>query len=400
MKRYLSGLLCILLVLIGTTAIAKVLKGPLVILKAMSAADASTIAVANGMGVYYTDSTNGRAYFVSAAGVAYDLTETGGSSGGAGTTWFYTDGSGVQLVTAGGTQYYRGVSGVSTSGSGATIYIGVDSTIATMANLALYTSYAQLHTVSGYATDTGVSTFVTSQISGVSKDITARTAPEAFTGATGFALQSGLAAAGAPGTTSGVSLWGGVTPYIVDASGISSVTQWIAAGTSQYQPASGITPLMVAGTSQFVTKASFATQTDALSTSGASLWSGASTYIINAAATGVSSFTGANLSANQNAVAIAVQFSTSGDSTFVVAPWTFVVSGVSLMNASLGTGVAGASIFLNGSATASYNISGSGSTTYNVTATGRITAGTVLLFSIGTIPTGQTLIEQLFGRKE
>lgn len=200
--------------------------------------------------------------------------------------------------------------------------------------LAIYTSQAQLHGVSGYAFDSQVSGFVISQDQGVLSQVTNSQ----------YAKQTGLAAAGAPGTTSGTSL---AQKYALDS--------YLVAGA-------------IAGVS--------------LPNSGAS------------------PFTGAYLSNNLNACAIAVSFSTAGDSTFVVAPWNFAVSGVSLINASGPVGTAGASIFQHDVPTASYNVSGSGATTYNVAATGRILAGTPLLFKVGTIPAGQTWTEQLFGRKE
>lgn len=150
--------------------------------------------------------------------------------------------------------------------------------------------------------------------------------------------------------------------------------------------------------------------TNAGAVSATSLWatplvtdgSGTTLYIIDASATGTSKFTGANLSANQVACAIAVSFGSaiSGDSVFVVTPWDFVVTGVSLISVSGVVETAGASIFQHDVPTASYNISGSGATTYSVSGTGRITAGTPLLFKMGTVTTGRTWLVELIGRKE
>lgn len=207
--------------------------------------------------------------------------------------------------------------------------------------------------------------------------------PTYLTSESDATAMAALAAAGAPGSTAGVSLY---TPLETLASATARTAPGAVAAVSMYALPATKAQLNAAGAPG--------------TTTGASLWSGASTYIVAAAQTGASTYGGANLTANQVACAIAVSFGASGDSTFVPVPWSFVVTGVSLHNASQGTGTAGASVYAYGATTQLFHVSGSGATAYSVSASGRIAAGTALLFQVGTIPTGQTLTETLVGRKE
>lgn len=119
--------------------------------------------------------------------------------------------------------------------------------------------------------------------------------------------------------------------------------------------------------------------------------------------TGTSQFTGAHLSANQVACSIGYSFqgAVSGDSAIVTAPWTFVLTGVSLATSSGVVGTAGASVFLGDSTSQlAANISGSGGTAYSLSGDTRFEAGQDFRFQMGTVTTGRTWRVQLFGRKE
>lgn len=149
---------------------AKVLKGGFAVLKEITAPNGIS-----GVGIIYVSSVDNHIHFIDSTGTDYDLFVLGGS--GTGATWWITDTGPVTLDMSGGTNYFIGVSGVSTSGSGATLYIGTDGSLATVATLTLH---------------------------------------------------------GAALSTSGASLWAGVTDYIIASSGIAGVTGWIDSANSAF----------------------------------------------------------------------------------------------------------------------------------------------------------------------
>jgi hypothetical protein len=113
------------------------------------------------------------------AAFTWDTPAGGGGGSGSGATTFDAQSGYALAVDRGGAMRMgiAGTHGILTTGSGETIFIsatGVHSQVtsyvqsqvsqyATIPNLALYTSYGQLHTVSGYALDSQVSAFVIAQ---------------------------------------------------------------------------------------------------------------------------------------------------------------------------------------------------------------------------------------------
>lgn len=98
----------------------------------------------------------------------------------------------------------------------------------------------------------------------------------------------------------------------------------------------------------------------------------------------------------------------SGDSVFVVSPWGFAMTGVSMFG--IGDFTAGVSI-LKGSggimpvddgSDGLADISGSGNSVYSISGTTEIAAGDILTFEIGTLATAgvSTFVVQIFGLKK
>jgi hypothetical protein len=162
--------------------------------------------------------TAGKYLSKSATGLYWD-TPAGGSGGSGLTTVQTSDGTEAEAGVVGDAAsgiFIIGAQGVETAASGNTVVVKADG----------------VHTqVSAYAL---ASASVTPLMTQATSPYAVATQVTAWETARGAAL-----------TTTGASLWAGATPYIVEASGIGSVTNWITSATSAFGTGSGTTTLGV-----------------------------------------------------------------------------------------------------------------------------------------------------------
>ncbi|MBU1235019.1 MAG: hypothetical protein KKC77_19200 [Proteobacteria bacterium] len=309
-----------------------------------------------------------------------------GGGGGSGATWYQTDDGYAQI--SGGTLYFRGASGISSSATGATVYFGNDGSLAISSQVSAWgtpigvlTSHTQtLSGASGEATNAGVQAQIAT-LSGASGEATnagvqAQLVGAAFSGQTDFLSQ--------------VSNWGISAPNI----------------SSQIQTLSGASGEATnAGVQSQLTTAAFSGETDFTTHSQVSGF----VNPLLTVHTNAGAVSGVSLVANYQLASIAVSFlsAQSGDSVFVVSPFAWTLSGVSLISEGNATG--GVTVW-KGAATGIVpdiavgdqmliQLSGSGTSVYHASGTTNIEIGRILLFDLGTAGASNWTV-QLFGKRD
>lgn len=390
MKRFLALLLLFVLLIWTSEASAGTAeKGPFfLVVKTYSTAEAAALVTSTGKPLHYVNTTDGLPHYVTALGVDYTLSETG-VAGGSGNSWWGSDTSGT--LATGQTVYVVGASGVSvsmtTSGvSPVVFYIGPDGTLATASSLTTHTGGSPWATSAELTAQTAGSPWAT------------QTAYDGLSGSLGtspWASNAELTAhtGGSPWATQ--TAYDGLSNSLGTSPWASSAELTAQTGGSPWATSAELTAQT--GGSPWATNAILTTHTNSLAITGASLWGGASPFIVSA----VSPWS----------VAVAFVNAGSGDSVyFVTPPYAMTVTGVSLfVNVKTAAGVSvaiGPAVgLIPPSATTDYkvfDVSNEGTNYGN--ASGGTTAfqqGYFINVALGSVPAGaSTWTVQLWGRRD